>query len=132
MQRRMTTQKKMVYNAIETLGHVSIEDLISYFQIHHQQISLATIYRNIQVLRKEQQIKLVKLDGHEVLETVKKDHIHFVCKSCGTILDMDFDKEKIIGLSSKDCIHQIHQCDIAFYGICQKCIGKEKNDEIRL
>ncbi|MBD5390571.1 hypothetical protein HDR67_00990 [bacterium] len=132
MQRRMTTQKRIVYDTIKELGHVTVEDLISHLQVQYEHISLATIYRNIQTLTAEHQIKLVKLNDMNVLETVKSDHVHFVCESCGAILDMEFDKKKMIGKAFKDCVHQIHQCDVAFYGLCQKCMGKEKNDEVRL
>lgn len=126
MQRRMTTQKKIVYNAIKNLGHATIEDIISYTNLHQQRIPLATIYRNIQVLTADNLIKLVKLNGHDVLETVKEDHIHFVCEVCGSIYDMGFNKKKMIKNNFKTCIHQIHQCDIAFYGVCQNCKNKEE------
>ena len=57
MLRRMTTQKKIVYETLDSLGHASVEEIIDNIRMQHQQISLATIYRNIQTLIEENKIK---------------------------------------------------------------------------
>lgn len=132
MLRRMTTQKKIVYETLEALGHASVEVLIEYIQAHYTQISLATIYRNINTLIHENKIKFVKLKNQDVLETVKDDHIHFVCEACGSILDMQVDQQKLVSKASKDCVHQIKFCDMTLYGVCQECMRKEKENEVRL
>ncbi|MDE6407813.1 MAG: transcriptional repressor [Anaeroplasmataceae bacterium] len=134
MLRRMTTQKRIVYQALEDLGHASVEFLIEYLRRKNEQISLATIYRNIQALLAEQKIKIVNLRGNDVLETVKEDHAHFICEQCGSIEDIIVDKEKIISRTSKNCIHQIKNCDMAFYGLCRNCTKnrKGKENEVRL
>ena len=130
MLRRMTTQKRMVYQALEDLGHASVEVLIEYLKDHNEQISLSTIYRNIQTLLAEEKIKIVKLKGNDVLETVKVDHAHFICEQCGRIEDIMVDQEKIISKAAKGCIHQIKRCDMAFYGLCQKCTKETKGERI--
>ncbi|MDE7106398.1 MAG: transcriptional repressor [Anaeroplasmataceae bacterium] len=124
MLRRMTTQKRIVYQALEDLGHASVEYLIEYLRNHNEQISLATIYRNIQALLAEQKIKIVKLKGKDVLETVKEDHAHFICEKCGSIEDIFVDQKEVVSKVSKGCIHQIKKCDIALYGLCQNCTQK--------
>lgn len=43
MLRRMTTQKKIVYETLDSLGHASVEEIIDNIRMQHQQISLATI-----------------------------------------------------------------------------------------
>lgn len=121
MLRRMTTQKKIVYNTIDVLGHTNVEDLIHEIQSQHQKISLATIYRNIQVLLQEGKIKRIQLKNQDILETIKEDHCHFVCERCGRIWDMDGTKKNMVLEASKDCVHQIKQCDVTFYGLCQDC-----------
>lgn len=132
MIRRMTPQKRIVYQALEELGHASIDLLIEYIRNLHAQISLATIYRNIQTLLAEGKIQIVKVRGNDVLETVKEEHAHFICEKCGRIEDIELDKEKIVSKASKACIHQIKNCDIAFYGLCQNCTRKGKENEVRL
>ena len=133
MLRRMTTQKRMVYEAVDALGHASTESLIETLRVQNEKISLATIYRNIQALLDEKKIKKVKLKNQDVLETIKEEHSHFVCECCGKIWDMPMCKESILNKASKNSIHQIKQCDVTFYGLCQKCTkDKEKENEVRM
>ena len=78
MQRRTTSQRQIVYETLENLGHASVEELIDYIRSNYDNISLATIYRNISILLEEEKIKKVKLQGDDVLETNKDNHYHFV------------------------------------------------------
>ena len=121
MLRRMTTQKKIVYETLDSLGHASVEEIIDKIRMQHQQISLATIYRNIQALMEENKIKKVKLKNQDVLETINKDHGHFVCEKFKNIWDIEVGKDELIDEASKFSMHQLKQCDITFYGICHNC-----------
>ena len=56
MQRRNTSQRQIVYEALDVLGHATTEDLIEYIKQHYDNISLATIYRNISILLDEKKI----------------------------------------------------------------------------
>lgn len=121
MLRRMTTQKKIVYDTLDYLGHATVENLINEIRLHQKQISLATIYRNIQILLQEEKIKKVKLKNQDVLETIKEEHGHFVCEKCGRIWDVEVDKKRTLLEASKDSIHLYKNCDITFYGMCKNC-----------
>ncbi len=134
MLKRMTTQKKIVFETLEGLGHASTEGLIREITLQNHPISLATIYRNIQSLIEEKKIKKVKLKNQDVLETVKEEHGHFICEHCGGIWDMPVNKTSLVVQASKNSIHQIKQCDIAFYGICHSCTKRkeEKENEVCL
>lgn len=57
MQRRNTNQRQIVYHSLEALGHATVEALIEYIRVHDENISLATIYRNISILLEEQKLK---------------------------------------------------------------------------
>ncbi len=124
MKKRMTTQKKIVYDSLEYLGHSSVESLIEYINNNYCNISLASIYRNINSLLEDEKIKYVKLKGKDVLETVKEEHIHFVCNICGLVYDTPINKNKVIKCFSNDCIHQVNDFDLVLYGVCQECIRK--------
>ena len=126
MQRRNTSQRKIVYDSLAILGHASTESLIEFIQMHRKDISLATIYRNISILLEDEQFKRVKVEGKDVLETIKKEHSHFVCKDCKKIFDVHFDKTETLSKLQKKSMHQIQTCDIVFYGLCQNCMKKEK------
>lgn len=129
MQRRNTNQRQIVYNELEMLGHASTEALIENIMGKYSNISLATIYRNISILLDEGKIKKIKLRDCDVLETVKAEHFHFICEKCGEIIDLNgINKKSIYNQYKDEQIYQIKNCDISFYGICQKCIEKEKEE----
>ncbi len=132
MQRRNTNQRKIVYDALAELGHASIETLIEYLKMHNENISLATIYRNVNILLEENKIKRVKIASGDVLETIKEEHCHFVCEKCGEIIDYSFDEADLLKKAKQYGMHQIKKCDLTFYGLCQKCEKKEKEYEVRL
>jgi len=127
MQRRNTSQRQIVFDALENLGHATTEDLIEYIKKNYDNISLATIYRNISILLDENKIKKVPLQGDDVLETIKQNHFHFVCKKCGNIYDVDeFKAKEALEKLKKIDNYDILECDISLYGICDKCKKMEK------
>lgn len=128
MQRRNTSQRQIVYEALDVLGHATTEELIEYIKKNYDQISLATIYRNISILLDEHKIKKVKFQESDVLETIKQNHYHFVCKKCGSIYDVDaLRSSKIVEKLKESSGYEILECDISLYGICEECKKKEIN-----
>ena len=129
MQRRNTNQKQIVYNAIDALGHANTLKLIDYINNNFSNISLATIYRNLNILLEEERIKKLSVGDLDVYEVVSDKHFHFKCNKCGNIIDIPKSTIKnyrsLINLGDND----IDDCDIVFYGICQKCkaYNKEEN-----
>lgn len=133
MQRRNTSQRQIVYEALDLLGHASSESLIEYIRTHYHNISLATIYRNIAILMDEQKVKKVKLHNEDVYETIKQDHFHFVCKRCGMIYDVDAKQfHKALELMKQLKEMDIEECDISLYGTCQNCKKKENEENEKI
>ena len=122
MVRRNTNQRQIVYDAINSAGHITTEKLIEVIQKNNDNISLATIYRNIATLLDDGVIKRVKLVDGDVLETVKHKHFHYVCKVCGEVVDVDpkgltVDVNKIKQIAD----FKVEEIEVSFYGICNKC-----------
>ena len=128
MIRRNTNQKLAVYSAIDFLGHVTTEDLISYLQQNDYDISLATIYRNLSILSLEGKIKKISLGNFSIYETIKEKHCHFICKSCNDIIDIR--KEDLKGLVIPERIldNEVLDYDFVFFGYCKKCKNNRKED----
>jgi Fur family peroxide stress response transcriptional regulator len=52
-------------------------------------ISLATVYRNLNQLCEERLVMRVGVvDGHERFDADVSPHAHFFCECCGTVLDL--------------------------------------------
>ena len=59
MQYRNTKQKTTILNAIDTYGHVTVEELKEILHNNNEDVSIATIYRNLNILAEEGKIKKV-------------------------------------------------------------------------
>lgn len=125
MIRRNTNQRQIVFDTIKEYGHITSEDLILIIMKKHDDISLASIYRNITILLEDNLIKKVKLGQTDVYETVKEKHYHYQCKECGKIFDIPL-SELPDELNKIDSIgnEKVCDCDIVFYGECHECQNK--------
>ncbi len=120
MIRRNTNQSQIVYKSIEFMGHTTSEKLIEYINSNYENISLATIYRNLSKLLEEGQIRKLRLGNDEIYETVKENHYHFKCQKCGMIYDIEPAKVKIPAIEDIDG-NEVINTDIMMVGICKCC-----------
>ncbi len=125
--RRNTKEREIVYNIIDKLGHASTKQIIE--ALKKEDISLATIYRNLTILLEENKIKKIRVSAEEeIYETIKKAHFHFRCSICKEIYDVD---KSLIHIEIADNSNlknaEIGEHDIVFYGICPNC--KKKMEE---
>ena len=120
MIRRNTSQSQIVFNSIEMMGHTTSEKLIEYINSNYENISLATIYRNLTKLIDEGLVRKLRLGEEEIYETVKGDHFHFKCTNCGEIYDIDPNKIEMHCLDEVDG-NEVTGKDIMLFGICKNC-----------
>ncbi len=128
---KITPQRLAILKILSTsIGHPTINDI--YKQIKHlfPTISLATVYKNISVMK----------DLNEVLELSFSEesnrydgnypfpHPHAICMKCKKIMDCQLENiqdftQKIIEETGFNIIN--HRID--FFGICPDCLKKKNN-----
>lgn len=125
MIRRNTSQRQIVIDSLACLGHATSDDLINYINNNYANISLATIYRNLNILLDEKQIKKFSVGDNDVYEVTKEKHYHFKCIICNNIIDIP---ESVVDLKLKDQKrldkNSILDCEIIFTGVCENCKNK--------
>jgi len=129
-QRRMTKQKKAIYNILRgTSIHPSVEWIYAEVSKIMPDISLATVYRNLSSLCQDgliTEMQFTKLQTR--YDGDIKPHYHFVCLDCGKILDAEPELEKLrtgiekLALDSAFGLITGHRLE--FYGCCQECLVK--------
>ena len=124
MQYRNTKQKTSILNAIDTYGHVTVEELKEILHNNNEDVSIATIYRNLNTLAEEGKIKKVFSEDKAVYETIKKTHYHFECQLCHKIIDID---PTLINIKINHSITGVTKKDLFLYGICDECKNKKEN-----
>ncbi|HIV85760.1 MAG TPA: transcriptional repressor [Candidatus Monoglobus merdigallinarum] len=90
-------------------------------------ISLGTVYRNLNVLSENGEIRRLDLGmAQSRFDYNVKPHDHFVCQNCGSVLDVMNEYDNTIDKENASNINgSINYHTLVFYGICDKC-SKEK------
>lgn len=124
MERRHTIQKDLVLGAVRSLkSHVTAEDVYNYIIKDHPSVGKGTVYRNLNILAEEGEIRKVEVPGGpERFDFTLREHYHIKCKRCGSVTDVDMD-------AIPDMMDKIHNMngmkflsyDIVFQGLCQAC-----------
>lgn len=114
----------------EYILSILIENRLMKASDIHKKLSvdLATIYRNLKVLKTKGIIReIVNRDGisfYEVnCEIHNPIHPHFECKECGNIFCLNeltkIDKESILKYANGNFVENIN---LKFIGICKECL----------
>lgn len=132
---RKSKQRETIYNIlVNDKTHPTAEVIYSRVRKIIPDISLGTVYRNLNVLAENGYIKKLNIDGVTVhYDGNVKPHHHMVCTSCGKIVDIHiphgaFD-ELVNDIEEKDQVHLTH-VDLLFQGVCNDCkdMKEDKKD----
>ena len=134
---RLTSQRKIILSTfIENMDkHLTVNELYVIIKDKNKLIGMATIYRTIEILLKNDII--IKHDfgdsvpKYELGIERKKNHHHLICKRCGKIIEVsellkdDFQK-KLLVVEGFQCTGYT----LKIFGYCDKCriaLLSEKN-----
>lgn len=106
----------------ESCEHLDAYQIYELVQKEIPNISLGTIYRNLNQLSDIGQIKKISIsDGNDRFDKTICSHSHFYCVRCSKLLDI---KIKLETTELEEC--QIISHDIVLNGICKDCLEKER------
>ncbi|WP_297485121.1 Fur family transcriptional regulator [Sulfurimonas sp.] len=119
---KATPQRLEIANALAYYGHVNIDNLYEIMLKKFNSISLATIYKNINIMLENSFIQEVKIPHEKsVYELSKEAHSHLVCNKCGEIEDISIDLSQVSNAAATNTHFKIDKIDLVFSGVCQKC-----------
>lgn len=119
---KVTPQRLEIANALGCNGHMTVETLYEVMLQKFNSISLATIYKNINLMIENAFIQEVKIPNKKsVYELSKETHSHLVCTKCNEIQDIMLDLSQTAQLASQTSHFQIDKADLVLSGLCQKC-----------
>lgn len=122
---RTTKQQKLILKIInESFSHPTAYDIYIECKKNIPNISLGTVYRNLNLLVSEFKIKRLKMpDNVDRFDKMLK-HSHFVCIKCYKVVDVF--SNYLENIDSIDN-NKVLDCEITFKGICSDC--KERKDK---
>ncbi len=121
---RLTKQRQIILSVLsQSKSHLSAQDIFALVKKKINNISYATIYRNLNFLVRSGLVAMVECPGKEALFEVAKDkHSHFICLKCGTVHDLDDSKFVKLKLPAAGVDgHRILEYDFIYKGLCRKC-----------
>lgn len=124
MQRRLTKQRKIIYDAVDLLKHPSAIETYEYVKSLAPAIGKATVFRNLTVLNDDGYVKKLSFPNEPSRYEIKRaPHDHFVCEKCGKIYDV-FNSDRVIEQSlPKIKYGVVNGISVILNGICFDCIS---------
>ena len=112
-----------------THTHPSAEMLHQMLQDEHPDISLATVYRNLALFKNQGVIQsLGTVGGIERFDANTMPHVHFICTSCHSVIDLPrIDvPEQLRSTVEVATGGRVAECQLSFTGTCQSCCQAER------
>lgn len=108
--------------------HPTAEELYLSLKQKMPNLSLGTVYRNLNMLAGDGVILRISFEGADRFDGNKELHYHFQCVNCGRVTDIDmptFDEINQTAQKYSGGIIQTHE--LIFSGICEKCLSEQNN-----
>ncbi len=112
---------------MSTVTHPTAEIVYEHLRKEFPNISLGTIYRNLNFLVEHgEALRLDCGDGFDHFDGNVSPHNHFFCRGCGQIFDLQMQEiDHINILANADFNGKIEEHIIYFRGLCENCLKKE-------
>lgn len=122
---RNTKQKQLILQIINNnINHLNAFEVYEEARKSMPNISLGTVYRNLNMLIEEKNARRLKAaNGIDRFDNTKTQHHHFVCMKCGKYYDI-FDKIELKNLKENYGI--IKNYEVQINGICNDCLKEEE------
>lgn len=106
-----------------TTAHPSAETVYSTLKPCIPELSLGTVYRNLQVLEQEGLIRVVcVVDGQARYDASMGPHAHCICRRCHRVIDADsVESAKLTSALRYESGFMPENFDITITGLCCHC-----------
>lgn len=117
----------MLQTVLDMHEHPTADDVYVAVAEDHPSISKATVYRNLNQLVSQGEIRRVPVpNGADRFDFNTKEHFHVRCSCCGGVFDVYMPHiENLIDQIEDSSDVAIKRYDILFEGICPTCRDKE-------
>ena len=129
---RMTHQRELILKELGNChNHPTADELYERVKKELPRISLATVYRNLEILSENGMISKVEISGRQKrfdfhIRTAGRSY-HMQCRG---IEDINFDQKQLSSLEKKYSHgYTISGCRVEFFGVCPKCQAKNEKEQ---
>ncbi len=125
----MTNQRELILTKVrESRQHLSADELYELVKKDMPRISLATVYRNLEILSEAGLIKKLEISGRQKrFDYDVSDHDHIYCVKCHRIDNLDTERMSLTSVpeeAKRGYAVSGYRLEVA--GICPEC---QKNED---
>lgn len=123
---KATPQRVDILSSLYSRGHANIDEIHQDLKVDNPEISLTTIYRNINEMVKNSLVSEVKLPKQkQKYEIIKESHTHLACISCGSVIDAFLNIENLIQNVESNYSCRVIDEAIVLNTVCKSCLKEE-------
>ena len=124
--RRHTKQLEVIWDAVkDETSHPTADQIYEKVRKEIPNISLGTVYRNLQKLAHQHRLQILKLSRSQHFDPLVQRHDHFICERCNRVYDILVDsKAKIFPPSLPTSGFKVTSHQLSLYGTCKDCAGQ--------
>lgn len=129
MQTRNTVQRQIVLQAVLKMhDHPTADNVYAAVAAEHPSISKATVYRNLNQLAGQGEIRRVPVpNGADRFDFNTSEHYHVRCEKCGAVFDVHMPQVvDLLGQVEDASGVEVRRFDILFEGVCKACREAEE------
>lgn len=104
---------------------VDVSTVIAYLKKHHIPADEVTVFRILNAFTKKGIAKPIQFNEGKLRYEYagKPSHHHFVCESCGDVLDVvDCNVDELEKTLEQKKGVRVHRHSLEFFGLCKKCL----------
>lgn len=127
---RVTSQRALVLEVIRKgKGHLDADEIYRRAREKEPRLSLSTVYRNLQTLKKLGLVEEVHFDEehHHYEAKPSTEHHHLVCLGCGRIIEFEYPLARLVKrnvIKARD--FDITGSEVRMTGYCPQCRQERK------
>lgn len=125
---KYSRQRESIKNCLAgRQDHPTADAVYSCIREEYPNISLGTVYRNLNLLVELGEIqKLTCGDGKDRFDAITTPHYHFLCRKCGAVTDLPIPPLKDVEHRAEEATGaRVDSHTVIMYGTCCCCLDKD-------
>ena len=123
MRNNHSKRRDAIYELLKTSkSHPSAKTIYEKLKSEYPNISLGTVYRNINFFIENDNIfRVANVAGEDRFDACLEPHSHFVCTKCGNIYDIENKNFEYLNKTLENENFKVDKTSVVFYGLCRNC-----------
>ncbi len=126
---KLTPQRRAIVAYLaEAHHHPAAEEVLRAINRRFPMTSRATVYNTLNMLKEAGLVKEVFENGVARIDPNLAGHHHFVCRSCGSMSDVDWNVAPRLEAAGLPDGAEVETFAVTFRGVCGKCRRAKSSD----